>query len=230
MMLRYLALNSLLVNLDSYSGNGHNYYIYEQSGVFTPIPWDLNEAFGNFTCGCSRAEIIGHLIDDPTCDAMATKPMVERVLNQEAYRAQYHAYLSEFIAPTGPFSDAVMGEKIAATASLIRPYVEADTEKFYSTADFETGLHSDLGSGGFGGGTTIGLTTFVAERGEAIQSQLMGATPSSANGAGSCDNGVPGGGGPGGGGPGGGQNPKCPDGICDAVEQANPGLCPEDCE
>ena len=51
MMLRYAAFNSVLVNLDSYTGNGHNYYIYEEGGVFTIIPWDLNEAFGNFTCG-----------------------------------------------------------------------------------------------------------------------------------------------------------------------------------
>ncbi|MBD91064.1 MAG: hypothetical protein CL940_12075, partial [Deltaproteobacteria bacterium] len=69
-MLRYMALNTALVNLDSYTGNGHNYYCYEQSGVFTVIPWDLNEAFGNFTCGCNRAGIIGFMMDEPTCGAV----------------------------------------------------------------------------------------------------------------------------------------------------------------
>jgi hypothetical protein len=219
MMLRYLALNSLLVNLDSYSGNGHNYYIYEVDGVFTPVPWDLNEAFGNFRCGCNRAEIIGLLIDDPTCEALATKPMAERVLTDDASTAQYHALLSEFIAEGGPFSDAVITANIEAAAELIRPYVEADTEKFYSTQNFETAIHSDVGN-------AIGLTTFVTERRAAIAAQLSGSTASSSNGAGSCGNGVPGGGGNGNG----GQNPKCPDGICDGFEQANPDVCPEDCE
>ena len=220
MMIRYLALNSLLVNLDSYSGNGHNYYIYEVDGVFTPIPWDLNEAFGNFTCGCNRAGIIGLLIDDPTCDAMATKPMVERVLTDADAIAQYHALLAETIADGGAFSDEVISANIEATATLIRSYVQADTEKFYSTQDFETGLHSDIGN-------IIGLTTFVTERRAAIAAQLDGSAASSSDGAGSCGNGVPGGGGPGG--PG-GQNPKCPDGVCDGFEQANPHVCPEDCE
>ena len=56
-MLRYMALNTSLVNLDSYTGNGHNYYCYEQAGVFTLIPWDLNEAFGNFKCSCDRRRL-----------------------------------------------------------------------------------------------------------------------------------------------------------------------------
>ena len=223
MMQRYLALNSLLVNLDSYSGNGHNYYIYEVDGVFTPIPWDLNEAFGNFRCGCNRAAIIGLLIDDPTCGALATKPMAARVLTDDTYRAQYHELLATFIAEGGPFSDAVILSNIEATAALIRPFVENDNEKFFSTQDFETNLYSDVGN-------AIGLSTFVSERRSAIADQLAGLSPSSSGGQGSCSQGGPGGGdGPGGGGPG-GQNPKCPDGICDAVEQANPGLCPEDCE
>jgi len=45
--------------------------------------------------------------------------------------------------------------------------------------------------------------------------------PADNKGKGSCSSG---------GGPGPGPNPeKCPDGICDAAEQANPKLCPEDC-
>jgi len=230
-MLRYLALNTLLVNLDSYSGNGHNYYLYEQSGVFTPVPWDLNEAFGNFNCGCDREGIIGLLIDDPTCGAMAGKPLVERVLGVDSYREQYHAYLAEFIAADGPFGDAAMVEKIHAAADLIRPFVEADTEKFSSTAQFETNLTEDIGGGGGGGGgTTIGLTTFVIERIAAITAQLAGSAESSAGGDGSCGGGMPGGNGPPDGGPPDGQNPKCPDGICDGFEQANPNACPEDCD
>ena len=134
--------------------------------------------------------------------------------------AQYHALLAETIADGGAFSDEVISANIEATATLIRSYVQADTEKFYSTQDFETGLNNDIGN-------IIGLTTFVTERRAAIAAQLDGSQASSSDGEGSCSNAGPGGGGPGG--PG-GQHPKCPDGVCDGFEQANPDACPEDCE
>lgn len=51
-MLRYFAVNTALVNLDSYQGNmKHNYYLYENSGVFSIIPWDYNMSFGGFGAG-----------------------------------------------------------------------------------------------------------------------------------------------------------------------------------
>lgn len=51
-MLRYFAVNTALVNLDSYQGNmKHNYYLYEDSGVFSIIPWDYNMSFGGFGAG-----------------------------------------------------------------------------------------------------------------------------------------------------------------------------------
>ena len=51
-MLRYFAVNTALVNLDSYQGNmKHNYYLYEKKGVFSIIPWDYNMSFGGFGAG-----------------------------------------------------------------------------------------------------------------------------------------------------------------------------------
>ena len=51
-MLRYFAVNTALVNLDSYQGNmKHNYYLYEDGGVFSIIPWDYNMSFGGFGVG-----------------------------------------------------------------------------------------------------------------------------------------------------------------------------------
>ncbi|MGE7092768.1 CotH kinase family protein [Lysinibacillus sp. NPDC048646] len=54
-MLRYFAANTALVNLDSYQGNmKHNYYLYENDGVFSIIPWDYNMSFGGFGAGGGR--------------------------------------------------------------------------------------------------------------------------------------------------------------------------------
>lgn len=50
--LKYIAVNVALANFDSYLGNTtHNFYLYEENGRFTIIPWDMNLAFGGFGGG-----------------------------------------------------------------------------------------------------------------------------------------------------------------------------------
>ena len=50
--MRYFAVSSALVNLDSYQCNMfHNYYLYEEDGVCSILPWDLNLSFGAFSGG-----------------------------------------------------------------------------------------------------------------------------------------------------------------------------------
>lgn len=50
--LKYIAANVALANFDSYLGSTtHNYYLYEEDGYFTVIPWDMNLAFGGFGGG-----------------------------------------------------------------------------------------------------------------------------------------------------------------------------------
>lgn len=51
-VLCYLAANVALANYDSYLGNTtHNYYLYEQDGRFSIVPWDYNYSFGGFGGG-----------------------------------------------------------------------------------------------------------------------------------------------------------------------------------
>lgn len=57
-MLRYFAVNTAVVNLDHYQGNlKHNYYLYEENGVFSILPWDYNMSFGGFGVGGMGAEV-----------------------------------------------------------------------------------------------------------------------------------------------------------------------------
>lgn len=53
--LGYFALNVLTNNMDSYiGGNKQNYYLYEDDGVFSILPWDYNMAFGGLGGGMGR--------------------------------------------------------------------------------------------------------------------------------------------------------------------------------
>jgi hypothetical protein len=209
---RYLATSVVLTNLDSYLGMAHNYYLYEEGGVFSLIPWDLNEAFGTFTCGCDRDGLIHLRIDDPTCGAAADRPLVARLVALPSFVESYHGRLRDLI--DGPFSPSMMQERIDRAADLVRPFVQSDTTKFFTSAEFEKGLATDVAGKQ---GLSIGLAAFVSERSAAVRAQLDGTESATNGGAGSCK---------GGGTPGG----KCGDGVCDAAEKANPQLCPKDCQ
>jgi len=51
-VIRYFAVNTALVSMDSYQGSTlHNYYLYEEDGVFSIIPWDYDLSFGAFNMG-----------------------------------------------------------------------------------------------------------------------------------------------------------------------------------
>ena len=48
-VLRYFVVHNFVVNGDSYTGSMvHNYYLYEEDGLLSMIPWDYNLAFGTF--------------------------------------------------------------------------------------------------------------------------------------------------------------------------------------
>ena len=51
-VLRYFVVHNFVVNGDSYTGSIiHNYYLYEEDGQLSMIPWDYNLAFGTFQGG-----------------------------------------------------------------------------------------------------------------------------------------------------------------------------------
>jgi spore coat protein CotH len=173
--LRFLAVEAMLVCLDSYLGRGLNYYLYEIDGRFVVIPWDLNESFGTYKCNIEKEDIINFYIDEPTCGPVAERPLVDRLLSHEPYREIYHGYLQELL--DGPFSVEAMGSRIDKLADIIRPHVENDDLKFYSTEDFEQNLSDDLDR-------FFGLKSFVAKRGESVRLQLAGELPSNGGGEG----------------------------------------------
>lgn len=49
-IIRYFVAHNFVLNYDSYTGNMlHNYYLYENDGKLSMLPWDYNLAFGGFS-------------------------------------------------------------------------------------------------------------------------------------------------------------------------------------
>ncbi len=97
-ILRYFAVNTFLVNLDSYAGSmKHNYYLYEEDGIFEILPWDFNLSFGSFQMSDS-SKVINFPIDTPVTDTMENSPLISKLLEVEEYKETYHKYLEEIVS------------------------------------------------------------------------------------------------------------------------------------
>lgn len=170
-VLRYLAANVALANYDSYLGNTtHNYYLYEQDGRFTIVPWDYNYSFGGF--GGGEVDIY-----EPTNQSMGMgggmggsneKPLVDTLLSQDVLLAQYESYLAE-IAETY-FTEAYMSQIVSETAEMIAPYVEKDATVFFTYDEFLEASSADATD-------PNSLVYFAVSMAESIENQLAGGEP-----------------------------------------------------
>ncbi|MFD0682216.1 MULTISPECIES: CotH kinase family protein [unclassified Paenibacillus] len=173
-VLKFIALNVLTGNMDSYLGNNkHNYYLYEDDGKFAVLPWDYNMAFGGL--GGS-----GLLIDEPTQGTLADRPLINKLLKVDAYKEKYHGIIEEAI--DGYLSNEAFSARVKELSDMISTYVEKDPTAFYTYAQYQQALPQ--------------LTSFTSTQVSSFAKQLDGTSPSSGDGSGS-------GGGMGGGGRGG---------------------------
>ena len=166
-MLRYIAANVVLLNDDSYFGNMlHNYYLYENDGKLSMIPWDYNLAFGGFAKGSGDAtDLVNRAIDDVVSSgSLEERPMFAAALSSEAYYDQYHEYLQQLVE--GYFESGLFETTVNQLKKMIAPYVETDPTAFYTYDEFEAGVET--------------LLSFVKARFESIKAQLEGEIPATA--------------------------------------------------
>lgn len=162
-VLRYFVVHNYVVNGDSYTGSMvHNYYLYEQDGRLSLIPWDYNLAFGTFQ-GNDASGAVNDPIDSPlSVTGDGDRPMADWIFSSEEYTTLYHQYFAEFIASADPAA------LIKQAQALIAPYVERDPTKFCTTEEFQAGAAA--------------LETFCALRRSSVSGQLAGSIPSTGSG------------------------------------------------
>lgn len=168
--LKFLAMNNLFVNLDSYVGTGHNYYLYHQdfSGKFIHIPWDVNEAFGNFSFGMPLNAIMNlpiFWLPPPN----QPRPLVKRLWDVPEYRTTYLRYLNYFVQEE--FREDSLFPRIDTLHNFIRAAVYADTNKMFSDAQFEQNVNDHVFWNQF---AIPGLKPFIITRRNSVIQQLQG--------------------------------------------------------
>ncbi|MDC9496760.1 MULTISPECIES: CotH kinase family protein [unclassified Pseudoalteromonas] len=177
-LLRYMSVSTSLSNLDSYHGPlAHNYYIYDDDGVFSILPWDFNESFGTFNMDCNSVDVRELYIDEPVSGALSERPLIANVFAEQSHLDTYHSYLTQLI--NGSLSSDTFNARVNEIADLIREHVQNDPTSFYGSTYFEQNLTSTTGQ-------FYGLTSFMEYRVANMAAQLDGTLPSAGDGSGFC--------------------------------------------
>ncbi len=165
--LRYLAVHTFVVNLDSYSSNmQQNYYLYENNGRVTVLPWDYNLAFGGFQSGSASASV-NFPIDTPVSGVeMSERPLINTLLSQPEYLERYHTYLREICEKY--VNGGVLESTVAQVRHAIDKQVDSDPTKFCTTEQYQT--------------ATEALIQFCKLRAESVLGQINGTIPSTTDG------------------------------------------------
>ncbi|MBX7240139.1 MAG: CotH kinase family protein [Bacteroidia bacterium] len=170
--IRYWALTNLFVNLDSYIGSGHNYYLYHNSltNRFEWVVWDVNESFGNFKLNLSTQQIENFSLF--YSGQPGSRPLIEKMVQNNPYKTQLADYTCEVLRTY--FTEDYLFPKIDSIANIIRPYVYADPKKTYSNQQFENNLNQTITTTGPNGVFTIlGIKPFISARINAMFSELQ---------------------------------------------------------
>lgn len=153
-VIRYFVVHNFVVNADSYTGSMvHNYYLYEEDGQLSMIPWDYNLAFGTFQ-GNNASNAVNDDIDAPLSVTGSDRPMIDWIFSSETYTKLYHQYFREFLDTVN------ISEIISQAKVLIAPYVEKDPTKFCTYEEFEVGVET--------------LEAFCDLRAQSVAAQLAG--------------------------------------------------------
>jgi len=111
---RWLAVNTVIQNWDTYGVMSHNYYLYNdpETGLLNWIPWDNNEALA-----LKRRRPLSLALTEVT----SRWPLIRYLMDDSVY---YDMYVSDVLETvTNVFYPDRMQTIYSATHELIRPYV-----------------------------------------------------------------------------------------------------------
>ncbi|MEA3463098.1 MAG: CotH kinase family protein [Bacteroidota bacterium] len=154
--LKAVAVDVMSGNWDGYTGDKNNYYLYRDqvTGRFEYIPYNLENSFGiDFReVDWSTQSIYSWNLD--------LRPLYEKVLGVEEYKAQYTMYINQLAAYT---ASTELGNELTRWSQQIRDAVAMDTfytkDWGFTISDFDGSMNS-----GWGGHVDQGVLEFITAR------------------------------------------------------------------
>lgn len=189
-VIKYFVVHTFVNNYDSYTSLfSHNYYLREEEGKLSLIPWDYNLAYGVLTIEAGDAfvdafseylifdkktfgmsaekHMVNYPIDTPVFTVgMEERPMIYQIINNEEYYDLYHKYYDKFISEY--FESGYFDSFYSKVIEMIAPYVKKDVKGFTTYDQFVEG--------------TKELKKFCNLRAESIRGQLDKTIPATLEG------------------------------------------------
>jgi spore coat protein CotH len=144
----FLALQNVMVNLNSYGGQfSGNYYLYrDANGQFNFLPTEMNLNFGSYknVNGASDLDFDGLVALDPMLQlSNSTKPLIAQILRNQDNRKIYIAHIRQILADW--FDNDAYKTRAETLQKLIAKAYDATAEKPYELADFQRSLNETVG-------------------------------------------------------------------------------------
>ncbi|MEQ9264843.1 MAG: CotH kinase family protein [Balneolaceae bacterium] len=121
--LKYLAVNNVIQNWDTYGLMTHNYFLYNDEGLLTWIPWDNNESFQDGKMG--GAVSLG------MTEVSSSWPIIRYIMDVEEYETTYKGYVSAFCG--GVFTSGTMSNLLTNYEALLTDYASQESSGFSSS-------------------------------------------------------------------------------------------------
>ena len=153
--LKYLAVNTVIQNWDTYGRMTHNYFLYNNpdNNLLTWIPWDNNEAL-------QTGNREGSLPLNFSGLSATQWPLIGYLYANSTYKEQYDTYVEEVI--NGVFDASTMQATYTTYAALIGPYATSETRGYSflnSSAEFQSAVNT--------------LKTHATQRATAVKAYLQ---------------------------------------------------------
>ncbi len=132
--LKWLAVNTVIQNWDTYGNMTHNYYLYNNSdtGLLTWIPWDNNESFSD-----GKRPALSLTFNEVGEDW----PLIRYLMDDEDYREIYLDYVDDFLKNTLDTDE--FKKRVEFLHNLVEPYAIGENDGytfFKSDGEFEDSL------------------------------------------------------------------------------------------
>jgi len=121
--LKYLAANNVIQNWDTYGLMTHNFFLYNDEGLLTWIPWDNNEAFQNGKQG--GAVSLG------MSEVSSNWPIIRYIMDVDEYETTYKNYVIEFCEEV--FETNKMNTLLTSYQNLLDDYASEESSTFSSS-------------------------------------------------------------------------------------------------
>jgi len=117
--LKYLAVNTVIQNWDTYGNMTHNYFLYNNpdTSKLTWIPWDNNESL-------QQGKMGGSIPLDFSGLNAAQWPLIGYLYQDSVYKTQYDSYVQDVV--DGAFNVGAIQAQYATYAALIEPYATSE--------------------------------------------------------------------------------------------------------